>query len=303
MAAERRLRNRFTTPVPGSDGIVQRMSEGIYAHALEEDLATRLLPLARRGSGFRVSVIPDTEDARTLLADALAWDVHGERDTLEEVAWEFLHACAYDLVNYGEVVWEVCQCDPDGIALVFVQPETLKRRWFHTVQTSTDEDGLKRITRIPQERLIRVRTRDTTQLRRAHNILAGPPFSGAHVAPLLVRDGAPPVNMTELLKNETLALAQVGLICDWDGRTFFSDAISEFYFVTRILRFRRRAASIRDSLVEGINTAMTGANVSARLSITGLASAGELLALERDLVSGAQSLRAVRDALFGKLAE
>jgi hypothetical protein len=303
MSRELRLRDRFTRWAPGEPGAVtRRVREGVFAHALDEDVALRLLPLPRQ-TRFTVTTSPESQEARNFVREALGWEARRSRDDLEHAAWEFFRECAHNLTQYGEVVWEVCPCDPEGIALVFVQPDTLRRRWFRTTQVAVGEDGRSCTIVVPDDRLVRVRTRETGQLHRARNHLAGPGFAHAALSALITRDLKFPVSVAEISKNEDLALAQVGLLCDWDGRTFFARRVSEFYLLLRVLRFRRFLAQVREQVIAGINAALARGRAPIRLTISGLLTTEELSLLERDLVSGQRPLRAVREVLLGRGSE
>lgn len=304
MRREARLRERLTRWVPPGDGeaLHRHISEGIYAHALQEDFTHLLLPLARR-KRFAISTTPDTEDARTLVRDALAWEADPYRDDLEDVVWDFFRSCAGYLAEYGEVYWELCPREPGGVAFVFVQPWTMKRRWFRKVHVCFAEDGRPNFVAVPENRLVHLRTRDTRALLAARQVLAGPALSHATLSPLLGRELKVPVDLNEITKNQDLAVAQAGVICDWDGRTFFSDRLSELYFVLRLLRFRRRVAGIRASVVDAINSSFEKAAIPVGVNIIGLRSANDYLQIERDLLAGEMPLKAVRDVLFGTASE
>lgn len=300
MPREIRLRERFTRWVPGEPGVVtKRVREGVFAHALDEDVALQLLPQPRH-TRFTLITDPDSKEAHNVLRDALSWDARRSRDDLEHAAWDFFRECAHNFTECGEVVWEVCPCDPEGIALVFVQPNTLQRRWFRTAQVSVGEDGRRRAIAVPYDRLVRIRTRETEQLYRARTHLAGPGFSHGALSPLITRALTFPVSVAEISKNEDLALSQVGVLCDWDGRTFFAQRVSEFYLLLRVLRFRRFMAQVREQVVAGVNSALTKGRASIRLTIAGLLSTDELSQLERDLLSGQKSLNTIREVLLGR---
>lgn len=303
MRRELRLRERYTRWVPGDpNAVMDRVREGVFAHALDEDVMHRLLPLAGRAR-FALSTTPDSAEARNTVTNALGWESDRYRNDLEDVAWEFFRKCAQYVMEFGQVVWEVCPYETEGVALVFVQPDTLQRRWFRTAQLVVEEDGRRHAITIPEGRLVRVHTPETRRLRRARNLLAGPGFSHAALSPLITGQQSYPISVSEISRTEDLALAQVGLVCDWDGRTFFAQRVSEFYLLLRMLRFKRLMATVREQVIGGINSALAKGHSSVQFAVGGLLTPDALSQLEREFLSGRESVKSVREKLLGRHSE
>lgn len=98
---------------------------------------------------------------------------------------------------------------------------------------------------------------------------------------------SPPVYDFQRHVNETaFREAQVTLGYGWDRRDYSDSRWTEFYLFHRITKFSWAQACIREHIIDEINALFQRLNLQARLVVTGLPTASEILALRQQMRDG-----------------
>jgi hypothetical protein len=287
---------------PGQEGDDADLRLQGRAFLFVRDLPLGIMPYRTSGTGdFTAALSPEDEHTAHWLIELL--DMHGHRNwDLEDALSDFVREVAGALAYSGELHFEIIptkeETSDEGqpqVRLVLLPPGRVIKaggRYLQLVPKYAQQEVGKRIVSIPASRVWRLRLPRALGSPRRHKRLlrrlalvsdvipsfARGPTLGSDVAGYEL--GAYRLATDAEVENLTKRWGSIPSLQRIDGTT-------EFYLFARTLQFRRSVATIRERVVDDINTLLERLGLATRLEIGGLPTSERIDDLMRQLQDGA----------------
>jgi hypothetical protein len=283
-----------------------------------EDVRLGTFPIGARVAEKRLhwSLEPSDHTRERMVVDALNFgESFGARDeSLAEAVCEWGNHCASAVAMTGRCLFELAywvsgdSLEPVGFALVPLNRYRIERSGYAFLQLvpegaralgKSPRDGYQRLpagrVTIPGERIVEVAWPhfessdvDVSTVFR----LLGPDAATNFVIEGLRQPAAErvPLDYDLARRTERVAIARATKAVGWDGRSHFSDYQTEYYSTARMLRFVRFKCQLRELVLSALDDALSRVGqrmgFCARLGVSGLPTAEDVVAAERELAAG-----------------
>jgi hypothetical protein len=284
---------------------ISEIDSAYYADMFREDLSMLLPSYQDAKSVIRLEP-PDTK-AEPLIEGGLG--IHHVHADFSAAASEFIRLAAMTVAGYGDAFYEITYeslgqgQQPAEFHFQFIDPESVVVRRGDLIQKI--DPNVARERRVPERIYIPKETvmklsppagwsrefrRICYGLTRISQVVV-PDFAYPRVAGEL---NAVPIDVTEYLKTQKLAVLAVTKRTGWNVRRLSSGEISGYYWFRRWLRFEKLKIQLRTSLVECLNDGLRRVGkvvgFSSRIVISGLPTLPDIAVAEDQLRKGLSNL-------------
>ena len=277
-----------------------------YPYMLSDDIANGILPISWKGRNIKASLHPENKPLSDLISFGItARTSYHARRSLPDALHNFFQRVALKLALFGECPYEIVEMidtnsnDVTAFFLSPIQPGTIISKQDgtftqHIPKTIAAEREIECEISLSPERLLFFRFQDSIQdnwLKMMSELASlseiVPSFWSENLGMDKVRV---PFDSTLYYKLRDQSVALITSEIGWNMRKYPQDGMSEYYWLSRKIRFELFLVGLRESLLttlnEGIGRIEKKISMRGDIVIEGFPTVEEILQAEEDLESG-----------------
>lgn len=265
----------------GYKTIVDRNYQGELFMFLQ-DMDQGIMPYrSRPDRAYNATLEPSNQELEQIIAEALS--SRGYQRRVSEGLEDFIRRATQSLFHYTEAFFELyCERDGSGkitkIEFYHIYPPSMKKvfgQYFQVIPWSAAKHGNVKagIRRIPKEKILHIEfpkklggKRGLKKILRRLGKLSGTVIPDFQMK-AMEKNESSGFDLDRYTKTKYIEIAQITRKLGWHQRKFRDNDILEYYSMHRNLMFTDSQATVREHIIDKVNTALNGTVINANTEI------------------------------------